>query len=71
MKLVFRADGDYDFTCDTSCQAYSSLPKPLLSIHSSAFVTLVSPSGDENGGAEGGGQLFHYLFVVLNDELDQ
>lgn len=23
------------------------------------------------GGAEGGGHLFHYLFVVLNDELDQ
>lgn len=38
LEIGFVADGDYDYTCDISCQAYSSLPEPLLSLHSSGVV---------------------------------
>lgn len=39
LEIGFVADGDYDCTCDISCQAYSSLPELLLSIHSSGTVS--------------------------------
>lgn len=51
--------------CQNRCQNPRS-PSTAL-----PFVKLILPSSDDNGSAEGGGHLFHYLFAVLNNELHQ
>lgn len=51
--------------CQNRCQNPHS-PSTALQ-----FVKLIFPSSDDNSSAEGGGRLFHYLFAVLNNELDQ
>ena len=71
LEIGFVADGDYDYTCDTSCQAYYSLPEPLLSTHSAGVVSDSSSLVAMKTEVRKEACVHLCLFTVLNNELDQ